>query len=117
MTAEHIVGFRTLIAGYIKRVKALKRRVPLFVLNEELFLFAKAGGPMPDVIMAADNPGCEEHEHRQFLSEYGDARKIARNIWLGVFGSEFPGHVLVLNKSNYSTPVRFAELGCSKHGV
>jgi hypothetical protein len=103
VTAEQIGNFRNLIDDYIKRVRALKRRFPQFVLNEDLFEFAKAAGPLPEVIMAGDNPGCKEHKHRQFLSGYGKAGKIARYMWLGVFGAQYLHHVLVLNKSNYST--------------
>ena len=47
MTAEQIGNFRNLIDDYIKRVSALKRRFPQFVVNEDLFEFAKVAGSLP----------------------------------------------------------------------
>jgi hypothetical protein len=103
MTPRQIARFRSLIAAYIKRVRTLKHCTPEFVLNEDLFEFAKKDGPLPEVIVVADNPGCKELEKRQFLSGYGKAGPIARRMWLGTFGAKYLRHVLIFNKSNYST--------------
>ena len=52
MTQSEIGRFRDVIAAYISRVEVLKGNNPQFVLNKDLCDFAKADGPLPEVIVA-----------------------------------------------------------------
>lgn len=98
--------FRALLGAALARVRTLAATDPLFVPNEEAAAFAAPNGPMPELIVVADNPGAKESQRKEYLSSLGSAGRLARAFFDVAFDQ--PGavgsKVLVWNKSTYHTP-------------
>ncbi|HEX5753522.1 MAG TPA: hypothetical protein VFZ09_45415 [Archangium sp.] len=98
--------FRDILRAALARVRTQAKTDPLFVPNEEATVFATAAGPMPELIMVADNPGPKERSRKEYLSGLGSAGRWARAFLDAAFDQ--PGavgsKVLVWNKSTYHTP-------------
>jgi hypothetical protein len=107
--ANHREQMRTLLEAYLKRVTALQSRFADFVVSNDVQRFICARASIPLLIVVADNPGEKERRFCEFLSAHGSAGRIARCLLGAVFGDGFLARVLILNKSNYSTP-RTADL-------
>lgn len=96
---------RKQLNAYLDRVGYLceDKRFANFVVSRDVQEFVQKNDKLPVLIVVADNPGKNEHTHKEFLSARGSAGKIARDMLRGVFGAEFLACVLILNKSNYYT--------------
>ena len=100
----HREQMRTLLEPYVERVAELQSRFPHFVVSKDVQRFICARASLPLLIVVADNPGEKERLFCEFLSAHGNAGSIARYLLGAVFGDDFLAQVLILNKSNFSTP-------------
>lgn len=102
--------FRALMAEYVARVKRLVVHEPEhYVLSTDALRYARSDGPLPEVVWFVDNPGIQEQRNGVFLNEKETggrttAGTIAKPVFEAVFGPDYRNRVLILNKSNYSTP-------------
>ncbi len=102
--ASHRKQIRALLETYLERVTDLKSRFADFVVSNDVQRFTCATASLPLLIVVADNPGEKERLFCEFLSAHGSAGRVARCLLGAVFGDDFLACVLILNKSNYSTP-------------
>lgn len=91
------------LEAYVLRVTALQSRLAEFVVSNDVRRFISVRGLIPLLIVVADNPGEKERIFSEFLSAHGSAGRVARFLLEAVFGTDFLAHVLILNKSNFST--------------
>jgi len=98
--------FRRLATTRLATLDTLNATTPLFVVPASLRGFAAADGPLPSLILVADNPGRTEWEDGEFLSPRGASGKMARAFFDRAFGQvgAFGREILVANRSSYHTP-------------
>ncbi|NUB14565.1 hypothetical protein GAY28_19040 [Azospirillum brasilense] len=104
--AQHSL-FRQLVTREFARIRRLVQMDPLFIPNSEWSQFEVEGGPIPLMMVGADNPGIEEKAAGVYLCRNGVAGYGARGFLDAVFGAEAveKGRVFVFDKSSYHTPV------------
>lgn len=103
---EAVAQFRARVTAHGRCIAERRDTISAqFVVNRDLDAYAADGGPLPELVLVADNPGRHEWENGVYLCAAGRAGARAHAFFDGIFGPcSFRRAVMVLNKSSYHTP-------------